>query len=87
MSTALQSALKAVNRDEVELRLDVPAGTRGIYVSSHSRGHASSLAVYGPMENELLLARGIEYEVTGAFIENGRQVLLARLTNQRSDGG
>ncbi|OZE88040.1 hypothetical protein CH304_00275 [Rhodococcus sp. 15-649-1-2] len=87
LSTALQSALKAVNRDEVELRLDVPAGTRGIYVSSHSRGHASSLAVYGPMENELLLARGIEYEVTGAFIENGRQVLLARLTNQRSDGG
>lgn len=84
ISTALQSTLKSVNRAEVELRLDVPSGTRGLYVSSHGKKDDNSLAVYGQIENELLLGRGIDYEITDAAIEDGRRILSAKLVRQRS---
>ncbi|MFI8565771.1 ADP-ribosyltransferase [Rhodococcus sp. NPDC078407] len=84
VSTALQSTLKSVNRTEVELRLDVPSGTRGLYVSSHGKNDDNSLAVYGQIENELLLGRGIDYEITDAAIEDGRRILSAKLVRQRS---
>lgn len=84
-STALQSSVKSLERYEVELRLDVPSGTRGLYVSSHTRKDENSLAVYGMVENELLLGRGIEYEITDAAIEEGRRILSAKLVQQRSN--
>ncbi|WP_052077527.1 VG15 protein [Rhodococcoides fascians] len=87
MSTAMQSDIRSVNRGEVELRLDVPAGTRGLYVSSHDRDDDRSLAVFGPSENELLLGRGVEYEITGAVVDGGRTILTGRVIGQRGSGG
>lgn len=87
LSTALQSDIRSVNRGEVELRLDVPAGTRGLYVSSHDRDDDRSLAVFGPSENELLLGRGVEYEITGAVVDGGRTILTGRVIGQRGSGG
>lgn len=81
VSTALQSKLTYLERNEVELRLDVPAGTQGLYVSAHERGD-KSLAVFGPEENELILGRGIEYEFDDAFVEDGKRVLVGRILRQ-----
>lgn len=83
MSTALQSDLThKPDRNEVELRLDIPAGTRALYVSSRNDG--VYLSVYGTEENELLIGRGAQYEITGALMEDGRRVLTARLTGQEA---
>ncbi|MFI7168184.1 ADP-ribosyltransferase [Rhodococcoides fascians] len=84
-STAMQSSVKSLERYEVELRLDVPSGTRGLYVSSHTKKDENALAVYGMVENELLLGRGIAYEITDAAIEDGRRILSAKLVQQRSN--
>ncbi|OZE81932.1 hypothetical protein CH304_12845 [Rhodococcus sp. 15-649-1-2] len=83
MSTSLQSELKSLNRHEVELRLDLPEGTPGLYVSSHSKRDEKGLAVYGMIENELLLGRGVSYEIVDAYEENGRRILLGRVVEQR----
>lgn len=83
MSTAHQSRLSSVERHEVEVRLDVPAGTKALYVSSHDVGDPRSLAAFGPDENELILDRGMRYEFTDAFVEDGRRVLVGRITGRR----
>ncbi|WP_052056357.1 ADP-ribosyltransferase [Rhodococcoides fascians] len=82
MSTAFQSRLSRLDRHEVEIRLDVPAGSKGVYVSSHEVGDDRSLAAFGPDENELILARGTRYEFTDAFVEDGRRVLVGRVVEQ-----
>lgn len=83
LSTALQSELTLpLDRHLVELRLDLPANTKALYVSS-SKSNERGLATYGPEENELILGRGIDYEIYGSKIEDrGRRVLLARLIGQ-----
>lgn len=85
VSTALQSRLSGIERHEVEVRLDVPAGARGLYVSGHRDGDEKSLAMFGPGENELILGRGVDYVFDDAFVENGRRVLRGRVVGQ--DGG
>lgn len=87
VSTAHQSRLGTVERYEVEIRLDVPAGTRGVYVSAHDLGDTKSLATFGPDENELIIGRGIQYEFTDAFVEDGRRVLIGRITGQEEPRG
>lgn len=82
MSTAFQSKLSRVERYEVEVRLDVPAGTKGVYVSAHDSGDVKSLATFGPEENELILGRGIRFEFSDAFVEDGRRILVGRVTGQ-----
>ncbi|KZF00877.1 hypothetical protein A2J03_09840 [Rhodococcus sp. EPR-157] len=84
LSTTLQSKLiLPIGADQVELRLDVPADTKALYVSSFSRGERG-LAAYGPDENELILGRGLDYEIYDAFMEgsDNRRILLARLIAQ-----
>lgn len=83
MSTALQTNLThKPDRNEVELRLDIPSGTRALYVSSRNDGNY--LSVYGTEENELLIGRGAQYEIIGALMEGDRRVLTARLTGQEA---
>lgn len=90
LSTAMQSALApealngvvSVSRGTVELRLDVPEGTKALYVSSHPK-NTRGLAAYGPEENELILGRGVAYELYDAIIEDGKRVLLGRITAQQ----
>lgn len=41
------------------------------------------LAAYGPDENELIVGRGIDYEIYGTMVgDDGRPVLLGRLIGQ-----
>ncbi|ORI11747.1 hypothetical protein BJD99_00990 [Rhodococcus sp. 1163] len=91
MSTAMRSALPAdglgtLVNELVELRLDVPEGTKALYVSSHPKGQRG-LGAYGPEENELILGRGVGYEIYDSFIEDGKRVLLARITSQQPSKG
>lgn len=85
LSTALQSELTLpLDRHLVELRLDLPSNTKALYASSSKRNERG-LATYGPEENELIVGRGIDYEIYDAVIEAGnRRVLLARLIAQDS---
>lgn len=69
MSTALQSDGFYLNRYEAKLVIDVPPGTKGVYVSGHDDDDPRSLAEFGPEENELLLGRGVEYEVTDVALD------------------
>ncbi|MBY4381863.1 hypothetical protein HQO23_08010 [Rhodococcus fascians] len=87
MSTAFQSRLSRLDRHEVEIRLDVPAGSKGVYVSSHDVGDERSLAAFGPDENELILARSTRYEFVDAFVEDGRRVLVGRVVGQGGSRG
>lgn len=87
MSTAFQSRLSRLDRHEVEIRLDVPAGSKGVYVSSHDVGDDRSLAAFGPDENELILARATRYEFVDAFVEDGRRVLVGRVVGQGGSRG
>lgn len=87
MSTAFQSRLSRLDRHEVEIRLDVPAGSKGVYVSSHDVGDERSLAAFGPDENELILARGTRYEFVDAFVEDDRRVLVGRVVGQGGSRG
>jgi hypothetical protein len=90
MSTSMESSSSFGNTGELQLVLDVPEGTQALYVSSHERlanGKADpkGLAAYGPEENELVLGRGVEYEITG-MAENGRHLILyARVVGQKPD--
>ncbi|WP_462052401.1 ADP-ribosyltransferase [Rhodococcus sp. RS1C4] len=83
LSTTMQSRLTLpIGDDQIELRLDVPAGTKALYVSSSDR-NVRGLAAYGPDENELIVWRGIDYEIYGTMIgDDGRPVLLGRLVGQ-----
>ncbi len=88
MSTSLQTDSQYYDRHEVSLQLEVPAGTKALYVSAHPNVGDSpdprGLAAYGPDENELLLGRGIEYEVIDAGIDKdtGDITLRVRVTGQ-----
>nr|WP_296776054.1 phage minor capsid protein [Rhodococcus sp. (in: high G+C Gram-positive bacteria)] len=90
LSTTMQGSLSAdalsgvvsVSRGSIELRLDVPEGTKALYVSSHGKNERG-LAAYGPEENELIIGRGVGYELYDAIIEDGKRVLLGRITSQK----
>lgn len=94
MSTSLQSVLDGAGTGDIELRLDVPAGTRGIYVSSHGRTSKGmtdprGIAKYGPEENELMLGRGTAYEIYKVEERSGTSngidiVLYARIVEQNA---
>lgn len=88
MSTALQSEEFRIEYHEAKLLIEVPEGTKGLYVSSHPNIGTSpdprALASYGPEENELLLSRGVEYEFVDADMNpsNGDLTITMRITGQ-----
>ncbi|OZD23825.1 hypothetical protein CH253_08155 [Rhodococcus sp. 06-156-3C] len=45
------------------LRLTVPKGSRGVYVSNENAGYMQQLSGFGKTENELILARGTRYRI------------------------
>ncbi|MGB7364846.1 MAG: ADP-ribosyltransferase, partial [Rhodococcus sp. (in: high G+C Gram-positive bacteria)] len=88
MSTAMQTDGFHHDRHEARLQIEVPAGTRALYVSSHpdidGAPDPRSLAEYGPDENELLIGRGVEFEITDAQIDDvtGDLLFRVRVTGQ-----
>ncbi|MFC8182411.1 ADP-ribosyltransferase [Rhodococcus sp. NPDC057297] len=84
MSTAFQSEGFRVDYNEARLLIEVPAGAKGLYVSAHPNVGAEpdprGLASYGPEENELLLGRGVEYEIVDVSMDPGNGDLTIALT-------
>lgn len=85
MSTTMASKDFPVEKNEARLILDVPAGTKALYVSGHDNingaPHPRSLAAFGPEENELLVGRGARYQLTAATADpDGNITLYARIT-------